>query len=61
MKAKTKKAVKSVLGFVGNTAKGLVKNPVVQTVVAKVVANKVKSAGAAAVLVALFEVASGLL
>lgn len=59
MKAKTKKMVADVLGFVGRSVVGIIKNPVTQTVVATVVKHKVKSATGAALIVAIYEAFSG--
>lgn len=59
MKAKTKKTLAGVLGFVGRSVVGLMKNPVTQTVVATVVKHKVKSGVAATLIVAAYEAFAG--
>ena len=51
--------VADVLGFVGRSVVGIIKNPVTQTVVATVVKHKVKSATGAALIVAIYEAFSG--
>ncbi len=59
MKAKTKKMVADLLGFVGRTAVGIIKNPVTQTVIATMVKHKVKSGVAATIIVAAYEAFAG--
>lgn len=61
MKAKTKKMLAGVLGYVGRSVVGFVKHPVVQAGAAAIIKHKVKSGVAAGVIVAAVEVIAGVL
>lgn len=61
MKAKTRKMLAGVLGFVGRSVVGFVKHPVVQAGAAAIIKHRVKSTVAAGVIVAAVEVVTGVL
>ncbi|WP_031298945.1 hypothetical protein [Sphingobium lactosutens] len=59
MKAKTKKMVAGVFGFLGRSVVWLAKNPATQAIVATVVKHRVKSGVAATLIVATYEAFAG--
>lgn len=59
MRAKAKKIGADILGIMGKSVVGLIKNPVTQTVITTVVKHKFKSGVAATLIVAAYEAFAG--